>query len=108
MAFKAVVVLGAALGLAVTAAVAYGQDNLPDGPGKAEFVASCGNCHSLDQATSQRHNRDEWGQKVDSMRSFGAEGSQETFVKIADYLFAHYGDTPPPAAGAAPPPAAAN
>jgi cytochrome c5 len=105
MAFKAVVVVGAVLGLAVTAAVAYAQD-LPEGPGKAEFVASCGNCHSLDQATSQRHNRDEWGQKVDSMRSFGAEGSQETFVKIADYLFAHYGDAPPPAAAA--PAAAAN
>lgn len=104
MALKVVAFVGAMLGLTVTAAVAYAQD-LPEGPGKAEFVATCKMCHGLDQVTSQRHSRDEWGQKVESMRSFGAEGSQEDFSKIADYLAAHYGDTPPPAAAA---PAAAN
>jgi len=82
--------LAAVAGLAMTAATAYAQE-LPEGPGKAEFAATCSVCHGLEQATAQRMSRDEWGLKVNSMRAFGAEGTEEDFTKIADYLATNFG-----------------
>lgn len=88
MALKAVI-LAAVAGMMTTAA-AYAQD-LPEGPGKAEFVATCSVCHGLEQATAQRMSRDEWTLKVNSMRAFGAEGTEEDFTKIAEYLATNFG-----------------
>lgn len=96
MALRAVT-LAAVVGLMTTAA-AYAQE-LPEGPGKAEFVAACSVCHGLEQATAQRMSREEWSLKVNSMRAFGAEGTEEDFMKIAEYLATNFGTSVAPQAG---------
>jgi len=89
MALRAVT-LAAVASLMTMAATANAQE-LPEGPGKAEFVATCSVCHGLEQATAQRMSRDEWTLKVNSMRAFGAEGTEEDFMKIAEYLATNFG-----------------
>ena len=85
--------LAAAAIVAATTASAYAQD-LPEGSGKAELVATCSVCHGLDQVVVHRMSHDEWTQKVNSMRGFGAEGTDEDFAKIVEYLSANFSNAP--------------
>ncbi len=81
--------------------------SLPAGQGKAEFQRICGNCHSVDIATSQRMTQAEWTSVVNDMVSRGAQGSQQDLDNVTSYLATHFGQGAPPAAGATPPAAPA-
>jgi hypothetical protein len=64
---------------------------LADGEGKELVVEKCSTCHDLDRIPARRRDRYGWEDVVDSMRSRGAEISDEERTKIVDYLNAHYG-----------------
>jgi len=87
-------------GVLVVACAALAQ-SAPDAPGKDRFTAICTGCHSLDQTIGQRKTREGWAEVVETMRGFGAQGTDEDFQKVVDYLANTYGLSP--AAKPAPP-----
>ena len=64
---------------------------LPEGAGKAETAKLCVKCHSLDQAVSLRQGQTDWVETISKMVNLGAQGSDEDFNKILDYLVKFYG-----------------
>lgn len=80
-----------ALSLAAATLSAVNSDDLPEGKGKAVFVKMCGNCHGLDQVTSLKNSKKQWGYVVDDMVSRGAEGSDEDVNSVIAYLARNYG-----------------
>jgi mono/diheme cytochrome c family protein len=90
----AVVVIGAA----------RAQDPaLPEGPGKAEFVQVCSQCHLPGMATAQRRDPREWTEVIARMTDFGAVGAAAEFQAVLAYLNANFGtETPAPPAAASP------
>lgn len=80
-----------ALVLVLIAAAAdslWGQ--LPDGPGRAETQKLCSECHELARSVSLRQDRDGWKTTVNKMISLGAQGTEQEFAVVIDYLAAHY------------------
>lgn len=75
------------------AAMACGAD-LPAGAGKAEMVRVCSKCHSLEQATSLRQGQTGWTEIISKMVNLGAQGSDDDFNKILQYLVTLYGPRP--------------
>lgn len=65
--------------------------NLPEGPGKDAFAGVCGQCHALDQATTQKKPRAGWQATVDSMVAKGATASKEQLDAIVNYLATNFG-----------------
>lgn len=74
---------------------------LPDGPGKAEFLATCDGCHGTDMIVGTRRSEADWKGVVESMVGQGATGTPEQFSAAVRYLATNFGTAPPP------PPAAA-
>jgi competence protein ComEA len=69
---------------------------LPDGAGKALTIRLCGKCHSPEQATSLRQDRDDWTDTITKMVSMGAQGSDEELSEVLDYLSKNFGPEAPP------------
>ena len=63
---------------------------LPDGPGKDTTVRVCGLCHEPRRAASVRLTRDGWATVIDGMRKRGAQGTDDDFAVVLDYLSTHY------------------
>jgi competence protein ComEA len=70
---------------ALTVGCAGAQD------GRALLEQVCTKCHSLTATTAQHNSKDRWTEIVDSMVARGAEGTDEEFEKIVDYLTKNYG-----------------
>ena len=85
MRFAALFVLSATAGLAQNGAV------LPDGPGKAVVERLCASCHAIENVIEARRTKLGWQRMVEDMVGRGAEGSEEEFKAVVDYLTAHYG-----------------
>lgn len=66
------------------------EPDLPDGPGRAEFMQSCLICHSPDYITTQPpFPRQIWEHEVAKMvTNYGAPANPEQMRKIVDYLVA--------------------
>ncbi len=84
-----------ALALAVAALTAvapplFAQDTLPEGPGKQETLRVCGACHEAAKATSVKLTREGWVETIDRMKAFGAEGTDEEFAIVLEYLAANF------------------
>jgi len=84
--------------LVVVSAVMVGQDepkkerkDLPEGPAKELFIRVCEKCHGSENVVRSRYAREKWESIVDDMVSRGAEGTDEEFDKILDYLVANFG-----------------
>ncbi len=98
-------VIAAALMSAFTTGFSQAAD-LPDGPGKVETTRVCGKCHLLNQATSLRQGQAAWSQTISKMVELGAEGTEEQFTAILNYLVKNFGSgnstsqTPSPAPSA--------
>ena len=88
----------AALGL-LAVIPSSAQTQLPAGPGKAALQKVCTACHGLEIVTQNRATRERWETVVDDMASRGAEGTDEEFSQIVEYLAEHFG---PGGAGASP------
>lgn len=74
--------------LAMFAASARAQ--LPDGPGKEQVQRICKQCHELERSIAPRLNREGWKGTIDKMITLGAQGSDEDFELILDYLSKNY------------------
>lgn len=75
-------------GLAVVASFALAADKqkLPDGPGKATMERVCGQCHGAEIVIGRKMSHDGWSQVVVNMIQRGAQGSDDEFGEIVDYL----------------------
>ncbi|MBO0862633.1 MAG: helix-hairpin-helix domain-containing protein [Chloracidobacterium sp.] len=51
----------------------------------------CGSCHGLDRVTASRRSRAQWEETIDKMVSLGAQGTDEEFTSILNYLVRQYG-----------------
>jgi competence protein ComEA len=69
---------------------ALAQD-LPDGPGKAEVLKLCRDCHDLDTITVENRTKDGWKKTVAKMGERGAEGTDEEFEAVVNYLAKNFG-----------------
>jgi competence protein ComEA len=63
---------------------------LPDAPGKDVVQRVCGACHAPEMVIGKGNTRDGWTQVVDQMVSRGAQGSDEDFGTVVDYLTANF------------------
>jgi competence protein ComEA len=68
----------------------YAQDTLPDGPGKAETLNVCGQCHEAQKSASVKLTRKGWTDTIDKMKALGAQGSDQEFQAILEYLSTHF------------------
>jgi hypothetical protein len=65
---------------------------LPEGEGKKEVAASCGQCHGLDVVTSRRKTRAQWQQTVSRMiTQYHASLEPKAADKIVSYLSQNLG-----------------
>ena len=85
-----VLLCGAGIGSAHSA---FAQ--LPDGPGKEATVQLCGNCHEATIVQQHRQSRDEWVATIQKMMAAGAQGTEEQFMAVLQYVSKNFG---PPAA----------
>ena len=64
---------------------------LPDGEGKDLVENVCASCHDLDTAVDTKRTETEWKKVVDTMKSRGAEATDEEFATIVKYLTKNFG-----------------
>jgi len=69
------------------------QTQFPDGPGKDTFVRICSNCHGPENVIGHGQNADAWTETLNKMIQNGAQGSDDEFGAILDYLTTNF---PPP------------
>ena len=62
------------------------KPKLPDGPGKATMERICGGCHGPEIVLGKKLTRDGWSQIVMNMIQRGAQGTDDDFADIVDYL----------------------
>ncbi|MEI6419856.1 MAG: hypothetical protein WCO82_12375 [Sphingomonadales bacterium] len=60
--------------------------NLPERPGKAAVIASCGNCHQPDIVLGQKRDAAAWRELVDQMVARGANVEEAKYEEIIAYL----------------------
>ena len=70
--------------------LAQGQD-LPNGPGKEVTTKICGACHEAGVVVKYRSSKDDWQGVVEDMRGRGADGSDDDFKNIINYLSHYFG-----------------
>lgn len=70
---------------------------LPDGPGKATTERVCGKCHSPEKAATLHQDRSQWEDTIAKMIKLGAQGSDEEFESVLNYLSKNFApETPGP------------
>jgi competence protein ComEA len=79
---------GLLLVLGVAPSSLWGQ--LPDGPGRQETEKLCSECHELARSVSLRQDRDGWKTTINKMISIGAQGTEQEFAAVLEYLSSHY------------------
>jgi len=66
-------------------------DKFPDGPGKAEFIKVCTQCHEVDPISTLRYSKDDWKDLVYDMKGKGADATDDECNIIIDYLAKNFG-----------------
>lgn len=66
------------------------QDTLPEGPGKEPMLRICSQCHEASKSTSVKLTRAGWIETIDKMKALGADGSDQEFQAILEYLATHF------------------
>jgi competence protein ComEA len=64
---------------------------LPNGPGKAEVLKLCLDCHDQDTITVDNRTKEAWKKTIAKMVDRGAEGTDEQFDAIIAYLTKNFG-----------------
>ena len=59
---------------------------LPDGPGKDATMQLCNSCHQATIVQQHRQSRDEWVATIQKMMAAGAEGTEDQFMAVLQYL----------------------
>jgi competence protein ComEA len=62
-----------------------------DDKNAAIYTRVCSTCHEPERILSNRRTRDQWGEVIDKMVERGAQGSDEDFDAVLEYLMSHYG-----------------
>jgi competence protein ComEA len=57
----------------------------------ATFTRVCSTCHDAARILSNRRTKDQWSEVLDKMVERGAQGTDDDFAEIMDYLVGHYG-----------------
>ena len=70
---------------------AANAQDLPAGPGKDAVEKVCTTCHGLEAIVTLQGNKDIWQSVVDDMKGRGADGSNEDFTAIVNYLGKYFG-----------------
>jgi competence protein ComEA len=65
--------------------------DLPDGPGKETVLKICRDCHALDTITMENRTKEGWEKTVAKMGDRGAEGTDEQFQAVINYLAKNFG-----------------
>jgi competence ComEA-like helix-hairpin-helix protein len=82
-----VVIFTATLGI-----IAGSQVQMPDDEGRDLTVKLCGNeCHTIEKVIAERKSKSQWAETMETMRTDGAEGTDDEFKVIVRYLATHYG-----------------
>lgn len=68
------------------AANAAPAKQLPDGPGKEPLERVCSACHGPEIVTGRGLTKDGWTEVVQDMIQRGAQGSEDDFNQIVNYL----------------------
>jgi mono/diheme cytochrome c family protein len=63
---------------------------LPEGPGKATVQKICSGCHAPEIVLGRSDTKQGWEQIVNNMVEKGANGTDDEFNTIIDYLAAHF------------------
>ncbi len=63
---------------------------LPDGAGKATMQKVCSGCHAPEIVMGRHETKEGWEQIVSSMVDKGANGTDDEFNTIIDYLAANF------------------
>ena len=69
------------------------QGRLPAGPGRDTMKKVCSACHSAENVVGMGKTREEWGKVVGVMVENGAQGTEDEFNEVVDYLTAHFPKT---------------
>ena len=72
---------------------AHTYPELPEGAGKETLVKVCAQCHSPDNVIANGRDRAGWEAEITKMAGFGAQGSDEEFTAILDYLTKNFPGT---------------
>jgi competence protein ComEA len=81
-----------ALLISISAAAAFAQQGLPDGPGKATTVRVCTGCHGAEMFSGARKSKPEWDHVVTSMTTErGIDISDADYSTVLTYLSANLG-----------------
>jgi hypothetical protein len=67
-----------------------GGAKLPDGPGKATMQKICSGCHAPEIVLGRHETRDGWEQIVSDMANKGANGTDDEFDQIINYLATNF------------------
>lgn len=62
----------------------------PAGPGRDTFLRVCSTCHSPNNVLAAGQSREGWEDTVTKMVAYGAQGSDEDFTDILDYLVKNF------------------
>ncbi len=68
---------------------------LPDAPGKVVTQKVCGTCHGAELMIGRQETREVWGAIVGDMVQRGAQGTEDEFYDVVDYLSANFSPTSP-------------
>jgi mono/diheme cytochrome c family protein len=63
---------------------------LPDGPGKATMQKICSGCHAPEIVLGRHETKDGWEQIVSDMVNKGANGTDDEFDQIINYLATNF------------------
>jgi competence protein ComEA len=80
--------LSALFVFSMLAAGAWAQ--MPEGPGKAETLKVCSQCHEVERSISPRQDRAGWQATIDKMGTLGMKATDEEMQAILNYLSLHY------------------
>ncbi len=71
-----------------------GEVTLPEGPGRADVLSMCGQCHGVSTAVAVHRSPDAWHDLIQDMRARGAQGDDEKATRVHDYLSRYFGLVP--------------
>ena len=80
----------------VPALAAQTKTQLPEGPGKQTTQKICSGCHAPEIVMGKHLGKEGWAQIVSDMVNKGANGTDDEFNEIIEYLAAHF---PPKTSG---------
>jgi competence protein ComEA len=78
--------------LVIVFAISIGASaqQLPDGPGKAELVKVCSQCHEVARSVSLRQDRAGWATTMTKMVTLGTKAPEKDLQAVFEYLVANF------------------